>query len=307
MVSRYAISSLCILAGLVLAGPAAAALPAGYPGLPYQGKVQEIPGRVFLSDFDQGPKNVVWHDYNTKNQWACKVRDSTGVGLQLMGQGGDKGDTPGADSLVKARMGKCYLAETNQGDWTKYTVKVAQPGSYTLSMLSAEQGTDIPFVGVSLLQGADSAGTGKIVLPLTTYFHHWVYTRGLATMDLDSGLQVLRFDIIGNGPMNVDFIDFAYAGAVGTRAAAAAPEVRIEGLARAADGRVRLRYAVPGAGRVDVRLYDAGGKDLARAVVDAPEAGPAESELSLPAHAPGLVFVRLVRAGRSVVRALPLP
>jgi hypothetical protein len=204
-------------------------------------------------------------------------------------------------------MGKCYLAETNQGDWTKYTVKVARPGAYTLSMLTAEQGTDIPFVGVSLLQGADSAGTGKIVLPLTTYFHHWVYTRGLATMRLDSGTQVLRFDIVGNGPMNIDFIDFAYAGASGARVNAAAQGIRIGSLARGADGRVRIRYAVPGAGRVDVGVYDASGKALVRFPVEAPDAGQAESELALPAGARGLVFVKLVRAGRSVVRALPLP
>jgi hypothetical protein len=292
---------------MALAVPGFAALPAGYPGLPYQGRVQDIPGRVFLSDFDQGPKNGVWHDYNTKNQWACKVRDSTGVGLQLMGQGGDKGDTPEADSLVKARMGKCYLAETNQGDWTKYTMRVAQPGAYTLAMLTAEQGTDIPFVGVSLLAGADSAGTGKIILPITTYFHHWVYTRNLATLNLDSGLQVLRFDIIGNGPMNIDYIDFTYAGASGTRLRAEAREFRIEGLARGPDGRLRVRYAAPGAGPVDLRVFDAAGGILARAIVKAPEAGLAESEAALPAGTTGIVFVKLERAGRSAVRALPLP
>jgi hypothetical protein len=285
---------LCAAALLSAANLLFAAIPADYPGMPYQGKVQEIPGRVFLSDFDQGPKNVVWHDYNTKNQWACKVRDSTGVGMQLMGQGGDKGDTPEADSLVKARMGKCYLAETNTGDWTKYTVKVKQAGTYKLAMLSAAQGTTIPFVAVSLLTAKDSMGTGQLTLPLTTYFHHWVYTRNLSSLSLDSGTQVLRFDIPGNGPMNIDYIDFEYAGAADVKRAAVSGDViRVSRMARQADGSVVLEFAASGRAGVGIRAFDASGALLASETAAVPGAsGKGRLQLrNLPAS--GLVFVEL--------------
>src|SRR4051794_5751179 len=102
-------SALLLAAPILFLSLAGVTVPAGYPSYPYEGKVQDIPGRVQLANFDQGPKDVTWHDYEAKNPWACKVRDSTGVGLQIMGAGGDKGDTHEADSLVKLRIGKCYL------------------------------------------------------------------------------------------------------------------------------------------------------------------------------------------------------
>lgn len=300
---RLAAVAACAFAG---AAPAFAIVPAGYPGSAYMGKIQEIPGRVFLSDFDQGPKNVVWHDFETRNQWACKVRDSTGVGLQLMGQGGDKGDTKEADTLVQARKGKCYLAQTNTGDWTKYTVKVNQKGTYSLAMLTAAQGTTTPFVAASLLSDKDSTGTGKITLPLTTYFHNWVYTRQLATLAADTGLQVLRFDIPGNGPMNIDYIDFSYAGASGLRRAEAASLGSLR-LSRAADGRIRARIAVRRAGPVSIRVYDASGSQRASQSLQAPGPGLIDSELAPSAPAPGMLFVEVRAAGQAVVRALAKP
>jgi hypothetical protein len=276
---------------------AAMELPAGYPGTPYQGKVQEIPGRVFLSDFDQGPKNVVWHDFEAKNVWACKVRDSTAVGLQLMGQGGDKGDTKEADSLVKARMGKCYLAQTNSGDWTKYTVRVKQKGSYSLAMLSAAAETQVPFVAVSLLNGKDSTGSGQITLPITTYFHHWVYTRDLKTMSLDTGLQVLRFDIPGNGPMNIDYIDFTFAGATSLKSPEAEGNagLAIRAIVREAGGALRVDFRSGAAVPVRVRVFSAFGAELFEAEAEAEADGVSSIRFSAPAgkSAQGLLFVKL--------------
>jgi hypothetical protein len=291
--------------GIHSAHSASAELPAGYPGTPYQGKVQEIPGRVFLSDFDQGPKNAVWHDFEAKNVWACKVRDSTAVGLQLMGQGGDKGDTKEADSLVKARMGKCYLAQTNSGDWTKYTVRVKQKGGYSLAMLSAASETQVPFVAVSLLNGKDSTGSGQITLPITTYFHHWVYTRELKTMSLDTGLQVLRFDIPGNGPMNIDYIDFTFNGATSLKAPAAAGNggLTVRGIAREAGGALRVDFRGEAKGPVRVRVFSAFGSRLFMSESEPAADGngsvrfPAGSAEGKSAH--GLVFVKLEQGGAS--------
>ncbi|MDB5104411.1 MAG: carbohydrate-binding protein [Fibrobacteres bacterium] len=309
-IRRIGVHSRSLLAAALLCASAAhSTVPAGYPGTAYQGKVQEIPGRVFLSDFDQGPKEMVWHDFEAKNQWACKVRDSTGVGLQLMGQGGDKGDTKEADSLVKARLGKCYLAQTNSGDWTKYTVKVKQAGTYRLAMLSAAAETQVPFVAASILSDKDSAGTGKLTLPITTYFHHWVYTRDLSRLSLDTGTQVLRFDIPGNGPMNIDYIDFEYAGpagldGTGASAPAGSPGLSVDRLLREDDGSVLLEFSAPGREAALIRAFDASGTVLASGTVHPSEAGKPGRltfRTGLPAH--GLVFVELRQgAGRTIAR-----
>jgi hypothetical protein len=318
MVSTRPFTASNILAALAafasIAGvPAAlATLPTGYSGTPYQGKVQEIPGRVFLSDFDQGPKEMVWHDFQTKNPWACKVRDSTGVGMQLMGQGGDKGDTKEADTLVAARKGKCYLAETNKGDWTKYTVNVKQPGTFKLHMLTAASETTVPFVGVSLLNGADSAGTGQVTLPITTYFHHWVYTRSLSTLSLGAGAQVLRFDIVGNGPMNIDYIDFEWTGTSGLSQASGmgseAAGLTVGALVRATDGSVSLAFnaADSHAGQpVRIRAFDAMGALLATETVGASAGG---NRYRFKAHIAltGLVFVELRQGNSRAVARVPL-
>jgi hypothetical protein len=295
------------LPGAHSARAATSDLPSGYPGLPYQGKVQEIPGRVFLSDFDQGPKDVAWHDFEARNVWACKVRDSTAVGLQLMGQGGDKGDTKEADSLVKARMGKCYLAQTNSGDWTKYTVRVKQKGDYSLAMLSTASETQVPFVAVSLLNGKDSTGSGQITLPITTYFHHWVYTRDLKRMSLDTGLQVLRFDIPGNGPMNIDYIDFTLAGPSALKASATdgngGPSVR--GIVREAGGATRVDFRGGSAGTVRVRVFAASGARIFETEAESKAGGISSVRFragrSAAASSPGLLFVKLEQGGASSV------
>jgi hypothetical protein len=203
-------------------------------------------------------------------------------------------------------MGKCYLAQTNSGDWTKYTVRVAQAGTYSLAMLSAASETEIPFVAVSLLNGSDSVGTGRITLPLTTYFHHWVYTRDLAMLSLDTGLQVLRFDIPGNGPMNIDYIDFTFAGASSLgKSGRAGSGFSVRSLVRESDGSSRLRFSAPGREPVRVGIHDASGALIHSESVRPGGDGQASIRFR-GGPAEGMVFVRLVQGGASkVVRALP--
>lgn len=308
--------SISFAAGL-LAGAISlsASIPSTYMGTPFEGRTQQIPGRVLLAEFDQGPKGATWHDFEAKNPWACKTRDSTGVGLQIMGAGGDKGDTHEADSLVKLRMGKCYLAETNQGDWTKYTVQVKQAGVYSLSYLSAASKTDIPFVGVSLLSSKDSVGTGQVTLPITTYFHNWVYTRHLSQLALDTGTQVLRFDIVGNGPMNIDYIDFEYSqasGIGGDGRIGALRQVGAEGSGAlsighailAPDGTLRLDVNAREGEAIEAGIYAASGKFLATAFAAHPINGGNSISFGHAdiARASGLIYVR-VRQGKAVATA----
>lgn len=249
----------------VAASAALADIPAGYPGKPYQDSLLEIPGRVRLFRFDEGPKEVVWHDFEASNKWYCKVRSPAAVGLQLMGAGGDKWEPGKAEPGMSLVQNDCYLAQTNTGDWTKYTVRVKEKGTYALSFLEAANGTPVPHVGVSFLTSKDSLSTGRITLPLTSYFHNWVYARNLATIALDTGLYVMRFDIVGNGPMNVNYIDFAPATGVGVSrpdaaVAAAAPVLRRA--LRLPDGRLRLSVEAPRSGPLEVTAFDAAGKPL---------------------------------------------
>ena len=88
------------LAVLFISFPADSAIPAGYKGFPYHDTIQQIPGRVRLSRFDQGmagktqpeatldanTNGVTWHDFMPVGQWACHyLRAITGPSLQVMG------------------------------------------------------------------------------------------------------------------------------------------------------------------------------------------------------------------------------
>ena len=173
------------LAVSLTAGTASADLPTGYPGKPYKDSVVEVPGRLRLFRFDEGAKEAVWHDYEATNAWYCKVRAPAAVGLQLMGAGGDKWEPGKAEPGMTLVKDDCYMAQTNTGDWTKYTVHVKAKGTYSLSFLEAANGTTTPFIGVSFLNGKDSVGTGKVTFPFTSYFHNWVYARNLASLALN--------------------------------------------------------------------------------------------------------------------------
>lgn len=283
---------------LLSAGAAIADLPPGYLGKPYKDSILEVPGRLRLFRFDEGPKEAVWHDYEAANAWYCKVRAPAAVGLQLMGAGGDKWEPGKAEPGMTLVKDDCYMAQTNQGDWTKYTVRVKAKGVYSMSFLEAANGTTVPFLGVSFLNGTDSVGTGKITLPLTSYFHNWVYARNLATIALDTGLQVMRFDIVGNGPMNINYIDFEPASGLPIRPAGKASAERgpaLRGACRASGGRLRLTLESPAEGALRVEAFGLDGRELFSESV--PATGPGGLDFLIrPAAMPrGVAILRLSR------------
>lgn len=284
---------------LLLSGGAATAdLPPGYPGKPYQDSILEIPGRLRLFRFDEGPKETVWHDYEATNAWYCKVRAPAAVGLQLMGAGGDKWEPGKAEPGMALVKDDCYMAQTNQGDWTKYTVRVKAKGVYSMSFLEAANGTTIPFIGVSFLNGTDSVGTGSITLPLTSYFHNWVYARNLAAIALDTGLQVMRFDIVGNGPMNINYIDFESVSGVPIRSGGKPAAVRgpaLRGASRASGGRLLLTLESPAEGPLRVQAFDLDGRELFSESIPATDRGGLEFLIRPAAMPRGAAILRLSR------------
>ena len=303
--------------------PSESATPTGYKGFPYLDSIQQIPGRIRLFCFDQGKvgkteseaildantNGVTWHDYNSSNKWACKLRSSTGVGLQNMGEGGDHMEpgSPGGDLTANK---DCYLAETNTGDWTKYTIRVNQPGIYSMNFFEAamyDKPTDphIPYVAVSFLNGTDSISTGVDTMRLTSYFHSWWYMIDYRRIALDSGLQVMRFDIIGNGPMNIDYLDFSYVGPV---SALMKPNpqhpinhaLKIKNIAPQAGG-VSVRFASFNTSPVRVECFNACGVLLSKEMFNTIRVG--DNQVQVRGNLPGsqMVFLRMTQGVNSTV------
>lgn len=292
-----AVLTATIFGSLALApGESRADLPAGYTGKPYKDSILEVPGRLRLFRFDEGTKGQTWFDIEGNNKWYCKLREPAAVGLQLMGAGGDKWEPGKAEPGMTLVQNDCYMAQTNTGDWTKYTVRVKEAGTYSLNFQSSANSTNIPFVKVTFLDGTDSATTGQVTLPLTSYFHNWVYAKNIASIPLKAGLQVMRFDIVGNGPMNINFIDFA----LGTVSLdkGRADGSQVPGIRRALRlpyGALQVDLAGVSAGSVDVSAFDLAGKVLFSEATSVGSSGLAL--VSIPAGLRGLVVLRARQGG----------
>ena len=320
-----------ILAVLIFSLPSDSAIPTGYKGFPYLDSIQQIPGRIRLFRFDQGmagktqseatldanTNGVTWHDYMAIGQWAChNLRAITGPSLQIMGEGGDCMSTGwvGPDYVHDSAANDCYLADANMGDWTKYTVYVKQPGIYNLSIF--QTAADIqppwgPYIEISLLNGTDSISTGTDTLHFTSGcaydFHSWWYMKNYRQLALDSGVQLFRYQVCtnpeGNGPMNVDFVDFTYVGpvSVANRAFFAAMNggLCLKSITPQPDRTLQLNFTAADAAPAVVECIDARGALLFSETINNVAMGYNHIRLAGKVPSRGMVFVRMIQGGRT--------
>ena len=99
------------LAGLTaLSGSAAA-----YQGTPYKGAPLPVPGVIEAEDFDNGGEGISWHDEKPGRQnGGGQVYRETDVDITLRG---DKSPV---------------ITNCAEGEWTKYTIDVAEDGNYAI-------------------------------------------------------------------------------------------------------------------------------------------------------------------------------
>jgi hypothetical protein len=313
------------LAVLSISFPADSAIPAGYKGFPYLDSVQQIPGRIRLFRFDQGmagktqpeatldanTNGVTWHDYMAIGQWAChNLRAITGPSIQVMGAGGDcmSNGWVGPDYVHDSASSDCYLADANMGDWTKYTVYVKKPGIYNLSIF--QTAADIsppwgPYIEISLLNGTDSISTGTDTLHLTSGcaydFHSWWYMKDYRQLALDSGMQLFRYQVCtnpeGNGPMNMDFVDFTYVGPVSVADRAYFSTMNgglcLKSITPQANRTLQLNFIAVDAAPASVQCFDARGSLLFSETMNNVAMGYNHIQLKSRVTASGMVFVRM--------------
>jgi|GEM_PF-2543115 hypothetical protein len=319
------------LAVLFISFPADSEIPAEYKGFPYHDTIQQIPGKIRLSRFDQGmagktqpeatldanTNGVTWHDYMAVGQWACHyLRAITGPSLQFMGEGNDcmSAGWVGPDYVHDSASTDCYLADANMGDWTKYTVYVKQPGIYSLDIF--QTAADIPaqfgpYIEISLLNGTDSISTGTDTLHLTSGcqydFHSWWYMKDYRRLALDSGMQLFRYQVCtnpkGNGPMNVDFVDFNYVGVVGTSERAYFSTLNgglsIRSITPQANRTLQLNFTAVDAAPARVECFDSRGALLSSETLNNVAMGYNHIQLRSKVTGSGMVFVRMIQGNRT--------
>jgi hypothetical protein len=260
---------------------------------------------------DAGAKEVTWHDDMTFGRWAChSLREITNVSLQLMGQGGDHMGT-GWTGANYTNNTDCYLADANKGDWTKYTVYVKQPGIYSFSILAAadpdtQWGHEL--IALSFLNGKDSVSTGTDTMHWTGGGGHvWWYLENFRRVVLDSGLQVLRYDVPtnppGNGPMNMDYLDITYIGPVGTADRAYFSSLNgglsLRSITPQASKTLQLNFTAAEASPATVQCFDSRGSLLFTETMNNVALGYNHIQLKNRVPGSGMVFVRMTQGNKT--------
>ena len=248
---RRVISLTAFLAVAGALGPARAAIPADYKGTPFDPAVAggagivpasvkagpfAVPGRVSFVNYDMGGDGVGYHTdahYTTKDGDGYRS-DRPSATISLTGP--TKPDlfydtgTPGQDGMPypNATDHDFYVGSVHPGDWFNYTVDVKTAGMYTLSSTfstgngppGGEGGDGQMELDISV--NGTKVATWHTVLPdfqNKANFHNWKPYPSFATIPLDAGLQVIKFQAPYKH-LNLDVVDLELVGATGAGGAA---------------------------------------------------------------------------------------
>jgi hypothetical protein len=188
-------------------------------GKAWQGKMQQLPGRLECEYYDEGGEGVAYHDTDRINNGSGKLNPANGAFLNefRMKEGVDISYTKTGNidnnpyNKVPRDLNKFYVGWTQPGEWINYTVKVNKTGTYPIGVLYTANGNG----AISLdLDGKDATGPMKIT---STHddrdtvqwrqWHHWNASDSIGSIVLKKGVHVLTLHIVANGNMNLDHLD----------------------------------------------------------------------------------------------------
>jgi hypothetical protein len=327
--SRYFIAALA--AGVLFVSLANAVIPAGYKGKPYPpgSAPHEIPGRINFHEYDyvspsQGSPNGVTF---VQDDLAGSVAGSTA--------GGRDGNIPGIpkDSCnawpamwktnhhtddgipdtfyaagVKWPNGVRFPGpDTNVNDWyigashpdgmTKYTIHVPLAGKYWISSIWASASPPAQY-HLSFYNGTSTVSTPSVTCNgMTGSYHAWYKFSDFASVQLDSGVQVMQFQ---NESMhlNQDFIYIAAdSGKFTTGIAQPSVKTLKTGSFDLSIARESIRFNLPDEGKTSVALYDCLGRQTMPIVDKFLSPGTHDFSLNRQSLRPGIYFVQITHNG----------
>ena len=189
-------------------------------GKPWKNTIQQIPGRVECEFYNEGGEGVAYHDSDSVNNGSGKLNPANGDFYNefRMHEGVDISYTKSHDidnnpySKVPPKMNQLYVGWTKPGEWINYTVNIKETGTYTVGVMYTSNGDG----AISLdVDGKDISGPLKIASTHTELdtvkwrqWHHWNKVDDLGTVKLKKGVHVLKLNIVENGNMNLDYLEF---------------------------------------------------------------------------------------------------
>jgi hypothetical protein len=189
-------------------------------GKPWQGKMQQLPGRLECEYYDEGGEGVAYHDSDSVNNGSGKLNPANGTFLNefRMHEGVDISYTKTGNidnnpyNKVPRDLNKFYVGWTQPGEWINYTVKVNKAGIYPIGVLYTSNGDG----AISLdIDGKEATGPMKIASTHDSrdtvawrQWHHWNTTDSIGSITFNKGVHVLTLHIVANGNMNLDYLNF---------------------------------------------------------------------------------------------------
>jgi len=198
-----------------------------YKGKPYSDVVykdgpQSIPGKLQCEYYDFGGEGVAFHDSDTINSGSGRLNPADGSYLnefrinEAVDISFTKFRDPAVDNnaynFTEPEKDQLYVGWTAPGEWTKYTVKVTNAGTYKLGLMFTSNQNGKIAISVN-----DLSATGPIAITTTfveadsvpwRQWHHWNYIDDIAKIDLKEGLQTITIHTVETGQMNYDYIKF---------------------------------------------------------------------------------------------------
>lgn len=160
----------------------AATIPLAAQRSPYAGVIS-IPGVVEAENYDNGGEGLTWHDTTPGNAFGVYRLNDVDVGA--------------------ITAGGYFIGAIDTGEWTEYSVNVATPGNYSVTVRWASAYPSSTTFRV-LMNGVDVAGTQTIT---PTGDWQTFQTKTFTAFNLAAGPQILRISF-DTGSWNLDSLQF---------------------------------------------------------------------------------------------------
>jgi len=192
-------------------GDESSSMPSGYAGKPYTGKALAIPGKIEAEAYDIAPGGAkdVTFGYQGKVTKTTFRTSPDSIGLA----GYDKSHVSIAG--VAEDTHQVYVGWTETGEWLKYTVHVAEAGTYVVGGKFAAAGTGTK-ISVTF---TPELTTGPMEIPTTAghvpgveVYHVWETLDHLGEITLPAGTYVMTVKIEQDAGLNLDYLTFVKKG-----------------------------------------------------------------------------------------------
>lgn len=279
-----------------------AAVPPGYTGKVFTGDTlnghpQAIPGVVKAVFFDEGGPEVGFHDTWSVNFGTIRLDSADKhVGMQPFGSG-DRN----ADGSVPPQ-GSYHLSWIDVGEWIRCTVHVMTAGQYDVTTYEAvsatpnsqsvsfNDGTPIPISNLA----PTTAPAGNEI------WHNWNTFNNVATVNLDTGLFVLKLTFVTNS-FNCDKLMFTLKNGTGLVSGSIGHNACFSFAlrTRSEKNRLAVSYVLPQAGKTSLSIVNYNGRTVSLLQERLLSAGAHAETVPLAGLCPGVYFLELKLNGIS--------